>query len=425
MAISVKKAQSSLETLRARHDVDDLVKNLKEKIDLDTEQSSLPTGGHYTQDGQERRLSFLEEHLNQDFNTLKGETPFEDHAELRGNIENYIGMTQVPTGVVGPLLIKGPFAKGEFYVPLATTEGALIASYDRGAKACRLSGGITSICLVEGVQRSPMFKFNSIVETGKFVIWVIEQLPTFKELIKEKSNYAELEDMKSNIEGNQIILTFEFTTGDASGQNMVTLCTEAICNWIVENTPVKPKDWYIESNYSGDKKATALSFSNVRGKKVSAEVVLKKDVVKQVLGTSTKAIFDYWSASTLAVMQSGAIGAQGHIANGLTALFMATGQDVACISEASVGLTRMEVLENDDLYIAVTLPSLIIGTIGGGTHFPTQKACLEMMGCYGEGKGRKLAEICAALALVGEVSIAAAIASGQFARAHLLFGRKK
>jgi hydroxymethylglutaryl-CoA reductase (NADPH) len=333
-------------------------------------------------------------------------------------------MTQVPTGIIGPLLVHGTSAKGDFYLPLATTEGALVASYNRGAKATKLSGGVTSVCLIEGVQRSPLFRFENIVEVGKFVFWALEQQKQFVELVQASSNFAQLEDIKTNIEGNEVILTFEYTTGDAAGQNMVTICTNKICEYILRESPIKPARWFIESNYSGDKKATALSFSNVRGKKVTTEVNVPRQIVQDVLKSTPELMVEYWKSSTLAVIQSGAIGAQGHVANGLAALFLSCGQDVACISEAATGITRMQMNDSGGLYCAVTLPNLIVGTIGGGTGLGTQKECLKMIGCYGKGTSKKFAEICGALALAGELSIAAAMSAGHFTQAHQELGRK-
>jgi hydroxymethylglutaryl-CoA reductase (NADPH) len=343
---------------------------------------------------------------------------------LKGNIENYIGMTMIPTGIIGPVKVNGTAAKGEFIVPLATSEGALVASYNRGAKACFEAGGATSICLEEGVQRSPVFKFENVNDLGLFLNWVLKQENVFKQITSESSRFAKLKQMKATIEGNHLTLTFDYNTADASGQNMVTFCTENSCNYILKNAPVKPKLWFIEGNFSGDKKATSLSFSQVRGKKVTTEIILPKEIIEKTLQTTPSAMFSYWVSSTMGVIQSGAIGAQGHYANGLAAIFIATGQDVACVSEASVGITRMEVTENGSLYAAVTLPNLIVGTVGGGTSLPTQKECLQIMDCYGEGKAKKFAEIIGAVLLAGELSIAAAISAGHFSSAHKKFGRK-
>jgi hydroxymethylglutaryl-CoA reductase (NADPH) len=206
---------------------------------------------------------------------------------------------------------------------------------------------------------------------------------------------------------------------------MVTLCTDEICRYIIANAPVQPQYWFVEGNYSGDKKATALSFTNVRGKKVTAEITIGKDIVEKVLKSTPTLMHRYWQSSTVNVIQSGAIGAQGHFANGLAALFLATGQDVACVSEAAVGITRMEETATGDLYCSITLPNLIVGTVGGGTGLPTQRECLEIMHCYGEGQARKFAEICTATVLCGEISIAAALSAGHFSSAHKKFGRKK
>lgn len=348
-----------------------------------------------------------------------------DAKALRGNIENFIGMSQIPTGLAGPLLIKGAHATGSFKVPLATTEGALVASYTRGMKAASLAGGINCVCLSEGVQRSPFFKFGSIQQALELVHWATEQTEHFRSVVQQASGHAQLQALRFNVEGNSVILTFEYTTGDAAGQNMVTICTDRICRYILSNFRHQPEEWYIESNYSGDKKATALSFTNVRGKKVSAEVSLSSRIVQKVLRSTPQKMAAYWQAATLGVTQSGSIGAHGHIANGLTAMFIACGQDVACVSEASVGLTRMEVTSEGDLYASLTLPALIVGTLGGGTGLFTQKECLQLLDCYGAGKAKKFAEICCAVALAGELSIAAAMSVDHFTSAHEKLGRKK
>lgn len=376
-----------------------------------------------SEEGYLARLAFLNKHgLETDKIAGKGE--FHQAEAYQGNIENFIGMAQVPIGLAGPINIRGTQAMGDFYVPLASSEGALVASYNRGMKACRQSGGITTVCLSEGVQRCPLFKFRSIGEVGLFVKWTQAQQPLFEKIVAETSRYAKLQEMAPTIEGNTVILTFEYTTGEAAGQNMVTICTDQICQYMMKESPVKPQEWCIESNFSGDKKATAVSFGNVRGKKVSAEIRIPKEICENTLKSTPQLIANYWQSSTLAAIQSGSIGAQGHVANGLTALFLACGQDVACISESSIGLTRMQLTESGDLYVAVTLPSLIVGTVGGGTGLPTQKECLKMLGCTGPGSARKFAEICCAVALSGEISIAAAMSANHFTQAHQNLGRK-
>ncbi|MBK9401294.1 MAG: hydroxymethylglutaryl-CoA reductase [Bacteroidetes bacterium] len=425
MSSTNDKTKDALDVIIALRNPAVLIAEINQKTNQDISYEQLPVELKVSEEGIQSRHNFLHRKTGKNLPGLLGKIQFSTLEQLNGNIENYIGMSMVPTGVIGPLRVIGSAADGDYYVPLATSEGALVASYHRGAKACFLAGGATSICLVEGVQRSPLFKFKDIAELGQFLIWLLPQLEEFKKIVGSTSRFASLTDMQSNIEGNQLILTFEYHTGDASGQNMVTMCTDAICQYIIENSPVQPVFWFIESNYSGDKKATSRSFSTVRGKKVTAEITLSEKIVNEVLKTTPSAMSAYWISSTLGIIQSGAIGAQGHYANGLAALFLATGQDVACISEASIGITRMEVTATGDLYASVTLPNLIVGTVGGGTGLPTQKECLELMDCYGVGNARKYAEICGALILAGELSIAAALSAGHFTSAHKKFGRKK
>jgi hydroxymethylglutaryl-CoA reductase (NADPH) len=424
MSSSSDKANKALRILSTFQNVDLLIENIKNKEIAGEKSDRMPVEFGVSEASVKERLSFLKEETQQSLSFLCGEEKFNDLTQLQGNIENYIGMTMVPTGVVGPLRVFGSSAKGDFFVPLATTEGALVASYHRGAKACYLAGGATSVCLVEGVQRSPVFKFNNLGDLGLFITWILPRFEEFKAITEKTSRFAKLIDLKSNIEGNHLILIFEFHTGDASGQNMVTICTDAICKYIIEHAPIKPHFWAIEGNYSGDKKATAFSFTNVRGKKVVAEIEIPEKIVREVLKTTPEAMFEYWRSSTIGIIQSGAIGAQGHFANGLTALFIATGQDAACVAEAATGITRMEQNKDGSLYACVTLPNLIVGTVGGGTALPTQLECLKLMDCDGAGNSRKFAEICAALLLAGELSIAAALSAGHFSGAHQKFGRK-
>ena len=386
---------------------------------------AMPGRLSWSPEGRRKRLEYLEQVTGREYPLLSGTETIDPDTDLRGTIENYVGMTQIPTGVIGPLRVNGTSAGGDYFVPMATTEGALVASYHRGASLISRSGGASSICLTESVGRSPCFSFTSFAESGSFLIWALTQVEEFNRIVSETSSHAELAEVRPNIEGNRVSLLLEYSTGDAAGQNMVTRCTEAICNWIVENTPVTPRVWYVEGNLSGDKKATALSFTSVRGKKVVAECVVPRPLVTRVLRTTPEAMLDYWSTSVLNGVQSGSIGVNGHFANGLAAIFLACGQDVACVAEAAVGMTRFELTAEGDLYACVTLPGLIVGTIGGGTWLPTQRECLQMLGCSGEGGARAFAEICAAMILGGELSIVGAIAGGHFAKAHRLFGSRR
>lgn len=339
------------------------------------------------------------------------------------NIENFIGVARLPIGLAGPLRVNGAHASGDYYVPLATTEAALVASYSRGAQLITEAGGCAAVVLNEGVTRAPGFAFETIGDASVFAAWAAKSFEAFREAAAQTTRHGSLLDMQLAVEGNQVHLLLEFLTGDAAGQNMVTIATDAICRYILEHAPVKPRYWFVEANMSGDKKATTHSFMTVRGKKVSAEIRIPDALVQQRLHTTPAAMVDYARMSVIGGVMSGSIGVQGHYANGLAALFIACGQDVACVAEAAVGVTRFEVREDGSLYAAVTLPNVIVGTVGGGTGLPTQKACLDILGLAGAGNARAFAEVAAALALAGELSIIGALTAGHFTRAHQQLAR--
>ena len=339
------------------------------------------------------------------------------------NIENFIGTTELPVGLAGPLRIRGLFAQGDYYIPLATSEAALVASYARGAQAISASGGCSAMLVSEGVSRAPVFEFPSLVDAGRFVVWLSEQMDAMKEAAESTTRHGKLVDVGIHLEGNHVYLHLEYTTGDASGQNMVTIASHAVCRHLVAQSPVSPVRWYVEGNLSGDKKASHLSFQNVRGRKVTAEVTLPKDVLEQRLKCTASQLVDYYRVSSIGGVMSGNIGLQGHYANGLAAVYLACGQDVACVAESAVGVTRFEPAESDGLYASVTLPNVMVGTVGGGTGLPSQRAGLELMGLSGAGKANAFAEVVTALVLAGELSITAALASDDFASAHQRLAR--
>jgi hydroxymethylglutaryl-CoA reductase (NADPH) len=279
--------------------------------------------------------------------------------------------------------------------------------------------------LTEAVLRSPCFVFDRFADAGRFLAEVLDRVDDLKQVVAGTSRYCRLLDVRPSLLGKELYLILEFFPGDASGQNMVTLATEAVCRAIVERASTPPRRWYVEGNLSGDKKATMLAFSSARGKKVVAECVVPANLVRRYLHTTPEAMFRYWQVSVLGAVQSGSIGVHGHYANALAAIFIACGQDVACVSEASVGVTRMDLSDDGDLYVSVSLPNLIVGTVGGGTHLPTARACLAMLDCVGEGTAPRLAEVCAAAILAGEVSIIGSMSAGDFAKAHADYGRKK
>ncbi len=340
-----------------------------------------------------------------------------------GNIENFIGTVRIPVGIAGPLRVNGLAARDDYFVPLATTEAALVASYSRGAKLITAAGGCAALVLDEGVTRAPGFKFRRLVDAGRFIAWSVGRIGVFRRIAEATTRHGKLMDIRYAVEGNHVFLGFEYTTGEAAGQNMVTIATQAVCEYIARHAPVKPERIYIEANMSGDKKPSMGSFIGVRGKKVTAEVLLPARLVREHLHVTPGAMAEYWQMSAMGGFLSGTMGVQGHYANGLAGLFIACGQDAACVSEAAVGITRFQVTRRGELYASVTLPNVIVGAVGGGTRLPGPAACLEILGLPREDAARALAEICAALALAGELSISGAICQGEFARAHQRLAR--
>lgn len=349
----------------------------------------------------------------------------DDLTRYQGNVENFIGLLRMPLGLAGPLRVNGLAAKGDYWVPLATTEAALVASYHRGCRVITAAGGCSAMVLYESLSRAPAFVFKTAGDACRFVVWAMARFDAFLQVAATTTSHGQLIDVGCTVEGNHVYLNFEFTTGDASGQNMVTLATQAICDLILAEAPITPLRHYVESNLSGDKKASARAFTSARGKKVTAEVTLTAELIAKLLHTTPRAMEDYWRMSAIGGVLSGTLGIQGHFANGLAALYLATGQDAACVAESATGVTRFEVTDDGGLYASVTLPGIMVGTVGGGTGLPTQNACLKLMGLSGNGNARALAEVCAGLLLAGELSIIAALSAGHFSRAHRKLARTR
>ena len=341
----------------------------------------------------------------------------------RRNVENFIGTAKVPVGLAGPLRVNGRFAQGDYYVPLATTEAALVASYSRGAQLITEAGGCAALLLDEAVPRAPGFAFVNLYEATVFERWVKDQLPALRRIADATTRYGKLAGLHTTIEGNHVYVRFEFTTGDASGQNMSTIANDAVCRHIAENAPVRPRFWFIEANLSSDKKASFQTLITVRGKRVGADVAIPASLVEQRLHTTAKRMVEYWVMSATGAVLSGTVGVHGHYANCIAALYIACGQDAACVAESALGMSRLELTDNGDLYASVTLPNIMVGTVGGGTTLPSAQASLEILGLAGAGNARALAEVCAALCLAGELSISGAISAGHFSAAHQRLAR--
>jgi hydroxymethylglutaryl-CoA reductase (NADPH) len=348
-----------------------------------------------------------------------------DPRVTEGNIENFTGVVQIPLGFAGPLLIKGEHAQGEFLIPLATTEGTLVASYNRGMKVLNLSGGVLCTVQDDCMQRAPVFIFDSAREARSFQNWVNEHLDDIRRQAEATTGRGKLSHIEIYLASKCAYLRFNFTTGDAAGQNMVSRATFAACNWILEQNKSTVRRFYLESNLATDKKASHVNLLHSRGKRVTAECTIKRNVLREVLHAEPESLACHWGVANVGAILSGANNNGLHSTNAIAAMFMATGQDVANVAEGTSGIIYLELTPEKDLYTSITIPSLIVATHGGGTGLATQRECLEVLGCFGSGKVRKLAEIVAGVVLAGEISLAAAISSMEWVSSHEKHGRNR
>ncbi|HUS22767.1 MAG TPA: hydroxymethylglutaryl-CoA reductase [Aeromicrobium sp.] len=347
-----------------------------------------------------------------------------DPATLPGNIENFFGVAQVPIGLAGPLLVNGEHADGEFFVPLATTEGTLVASYNRGMKLCRDAGGATTTVIDDRMQRAPVFTLPSAREARQFAGWLDQHFADIAAAAESTTSSGKLIEIQKFSVSKLIYTRFNYTTGDAAGQNMTGKATFAACAWIKQNYPGE-LHFLLEGQFATDKKTSVVNMLHTRGKRVVAEITLPADLVAEQMHVTTDKLFAARQRSLMGSIMAVTNNNGSHSANGLTAMFIATGQDVANIAESSAMYGFTELLPNGDLYASVTLPALIIATYGGGTGLATQRECLEMLGCYGTGKVHKLAEIMAATVLAGELSLASAVVAEEWVQAHDELGRNR
>ena len=334
------------------------------------------------------------------------------------NCENMIGAAQVPMGVAGPLQI----GKEQYYIPLATTEGALVASVNRGCKAITESGGAQVHSHRIGATRGPVFKVKNLAQNSKLYEFLETHHEELEEIAAKTSSHLNLKKITSQGVGKYRFVRFVFNTQDAMGMNMATIATQALVGYIEKHTGAQCLS--VAGNYDVDKKPAWLNIIRNRGIKAWAEVTLAEHVLQKVLKTSAQKVHETWLAKCMiGSAVSGSMGFNAHMANVIAAMFLATGQDPGHVGEGSCGITTTEIM-GKDLYASVYLPDLMVGTVGGGTGLATQKEALSILGVAGpsaDGDGRnamKLAEIVAAAVLAGEISLLSSLGEGSLARAH-------
>jgi hydroxymethylglutaryl-CoA reductase (NADPH) len=375
----------------------------------------------------EARRQYLEKAVGVRLENI-GKTIIDLNTVVGRNVENVIGAVQIPVGVAGPLLVRGDYANGYFYVPLATTEGALVASVNRGAKFVTESGGVRVKVLRDGMARAPLFRLPSLIDAVEFVEWVTQHFDELKKAAESTTRHGRLKEVQPFIVGNYVWLRLVFSTGDAMGMNMATIASDAVAKYVQQRFP-KARLVALSGNMCVDKKANAVNFLLGRGKTVVAEAVVRREVLER-LGITAEDVHEVNVRKNLigsALAHS--YGFNAHFANIVAAIFIATGQDVAQVVESSMGITSTEP-RDEGLYISVFLPSLEVGTVGGGTGLPTQREALALLGVAGSGNppgtnALKFAEIIAAAVLAGELNLLIALARNELASAHQRLGRAK
>ncbi len=353
-----------------------------------------------------------------------------DPEDMSGNIENLFGVAQIPIGLAGPLLVNGEYAQGEFYVPMATVEGTMLASYNRGMKVIRESGGVTTTVSGEAMQRAPVFVFPSAREARDFGLWLKANFERIKAVAESTTSVGKLNEIEQYHAHNMIFTRFDYSTGDAAGQNMTSKATFVACEWIRKEVE-SISHYLLSGNFDTEKKTSAVNMLKGRGRRVTAELTIPRDVMIEHLRISPPQMHYGQGISTMSAFISNSSNNAAHPANGLAALYLATGQDIANIGESNQCSTYNKVTREGDYYFSITFPALILATYGGGTALPTQRECLEIMDCFGPGKALKLAEIAAALTVAGELSLGAASRIDQKTRknewvdAHEKLGRNR
>ncbi|XP_078313905.1 3-hydroxy-3-methylglutaryl-coenzyme A reductase-like [Crassostrea virginica] len=358
--------------------------------------------------------------------------PFEDYEGYQivngACCENVLGYMPVPVGKAGPLLLDGQ----KYHIPMATTEGCLVASTNRGCRALEMSDGVRSVVIGDGMTRAPVVRMPSAIEASKLKDWMEDNFCSLKTLFDETSRFARLNKLHIAQAGRLLYVRFIASTGDAMGMNMLSKGSEKVIHHVNEHFP-DMELLSLSGNYCTDKKQAAVNWIEGRGKSVVCEAVIPSQVVKSVLKTTVSALVDLnINKNLIGSAMAGSIGGfNAHAANIVSAIFIATGQDPAQCVASSNCMTLMEATgpTQEDLYISCTMPSIEVGTVGGGTILPAQQACLKMLGIQGPHpdnpghNAKQLARVVCGTVLAGELSLMGALAAGHLVRSHLKLNR--
>ena len=407
-----------MDTLNITHKENEIVSKKQSSKNKDIIKNTKPNSS-------EARVDLIEEKMGVSLESVK--SPKITPAMVKGNIENFFGAIEIPLGLAGPLLFKEN--NEEIYTPVGTSEGALVASMCRGAKAISVSGGVKTHVTRSLMTRCPFFQCEDLEQSIQVFNWFKSHLSSLREKSKDYSNYIQLLDVVPKYGPRGVGVRFEYKTGDASGQNMSTVCTWNLCQWasgkIKEELSLDKLEFLIDGGWSSDKKASYTSAIEGRGKEVFAEAVIKKEVAEKMLKAD---VIGYVKSLNQCRAHSSFMGGMGfhlNVSNVMAGIFAATGQDLACINECSTANFYVEETDEGDLYISLHIPNLLVGTVGGGVSLPGPKSMLELMDCYGPNKVERLTKIIAGYALALELSTSTAIYNGSFAQAHDRLGRNR
>nr|BAE92731.2 3-hydroxy-3-methylglutaryl coenzyme A reductase [Gentiana lutea] len=340
-----------------------------------------------------------------------------------------VGYVQLPVGIAGPLFLDGR----EYMVPMATTEGCLVASTNRGCKAILASGGATSVLLRDGITRAPVVRFGMAKRAAELKFFMEDPInfETVAVIFNKSSRFAKLQNIQCAIAGKNLYMRFRCSTGDAMGMNMVSKGVQNVLDFLLSDFP-DMEVIGISGNFCADKKPAAINWIEGRGKSVVCEAIIKEETVKKVLKTEVAALVELNMLKNLtgSAMAGSLGGFNAHASNIVSAVYIATGQDPAQNVESSHCITMMEpVNDGKDLHISVTMPCIEVGTVGGGTQLASQAACLNLLGVKGASKesaganARLLATIVAGSVLAGELSLMSAISAGQLVKSHMKYNR--
>lgn len=406
--------------------------NMKQDFDCDAKQvhnlsveDRVPKGNSHNPIALEKRIAWFNERFAFNLNAVR--THDIDPRRLRGVVENFIGAVHIPIGLAGPLQINGDLANGVFFAPFATVEGVITLSASRGARVINESGGILTKVMKRQMTRAPVFKFNNLGECEAFIQWVKQNYTTIETECNKLSRHGKLNAIEEHIIGNEVHLRFCFFTGDAAGQNMVTVMTDNGCIWIrdhfTQETGIPIRFYSVEGNLAGDKKFSYMNFADARGARVFTEVFLKKDAIENIFDCSMEKFMFEANAGMAGNLAAGTPGGLSvNSANVMAAMYAATGQDLGCMVESGAQQIFCEATDKG-IYWSSLFPCIVTGTVSSAQRLPTQKECLELLECTGDRSSEKLAEIIAAYCVALDISTLASVANDTFSSAHRIFGR--